>query len=288
LQFWSLNGITAYDEVRELQLLLVELRYQDLIPDTVLFLEHSDVVTRGRGLQFTGQLRERHIPLLQPIPSGMDLRESERGGDLTYHGPGQLVIYPIVKLDGSGFGPHHDIAGFLRRLESVLIAELGDFNLVADARENATGVWVGAKKIASAGIAVRKWVTYHGIALNCVNDLKPYHLISPCGFAPEVMTRLADLVEGVGGVDPIDGVDRMSIGLGGDWRARLENSIANRMAALGGAANAERALSGVTDAGVGSSTDGADSVRAVVERLDLIDCFSYVRNEYCFFNRLVR
>lgn len=195
LHFRSLPGLTSYEDARALQLELVELRAKDEIPDTILFLEHEPVITQGRGLQFTGTPRPRHMPLPGTLPSNIAFAESERGGDLTYHGPGQLVIYPICKLDGLGFGPRHDVTAFLRKIESVLIQLLASYGLQAEARETATGVWVHDKKIASIGIAVRKWVTYHGIAINVVNDLKPFHLISPCGFSPEVMTRLADQVE---------------------------------------------------------------------------------------------
>lgn len=229
MQFWSLrskhSSYTPYEKVRELQFELVEKRACDEIPDTVLFLEHEPVVTRGRGLQFTGELRPRHMPMM-PLPPEVAFAESERGGDLTYHGPGQLVIYPIVKLDGKGIGPNHDIAGFLRKMESILMMELderlGSSGARCEGVENATGVWVRAageekasKKIASMGIAVRKWVTYHGLALNCVNDLRPFQLISPCGFSPEVMTRLQDWVE----------LDLRT------WRGELERSLARRFAA---------------------------------------------------------
>lgn len=212
MQFRSLPGYVSYENARQLQLTLVEQRSRDEIPDTILFLEHEPVITRGRGLQFTGQPRPRQMPLLQPLPPGIAFAESERGGDLTYHGPGQLVIYPICKLDGHGFAPRHDVGAYLRKIEQILIAELANHGLRGEARENATGVWVGPKKIASIGIAVRKWVTYHGLALNCVNDLAPFHLISPCGFSPEVMTRLCDHVE-----------------LGTVWREELEASLVRRI-----------------------------------------------------------
>ena len=148
------------------------------------------------------------------------------------------MIYPICKLDGQGFAPHHDIAGFLRRFEQVfidLIGELGDGAAQGLSRESATGVWVKktgeaearARKIASMGIAVRKWVTYHGLAINCVNDLKPFHLISPCGFSPEVMTRLSDWLD-----EGSQSAARLS-----NWqsegRADLEKRIARRLAGEG-------------------------------------------------------
>jgi lipoate-protein ligase B len=198
-----------YEKVREFQLNLLELRAKDLISDTVLFLEHEPVITRGRGLQFTGVPRPRHMPLMQSLPPGLSFAESERGGDLTYHGPGQLVVYPICKLDGSGFAPHHDIEAFLRKLEKALIDCLAKYGLNGSAKQNATGVWMGDKKVASVGIAIKKWVTYHGIAINCVNDLKPFYFISPCGFNPEVMTRLSDWVK-----------------LDSFWRDHMESSLA--------------------------------------------------------------
>lgn len=194
MRFVSLTGHVPYAQARELQQKLVERRAAGEIEDTILFLEHDPVVTRGRGLQWTGEDRPRAMPM-GPLPEGIAFSESERGGDLTYHGPGQLVIYPIVKLDGStAFTPKHDIAAFLRGFEQVVIDDLVALGLPSVARENATGVWVGDRKIASMGVAVRKWVVYHGMAINVVNDLKPFQLISPCGFAPEVMTRLKELL----------------------------------------------------------------------------------------------
>lgn len=204
IRFVSLPGWTSYEDARQLQRELVEKRIRDEVEDTILLLEHLPVVTQGRGLQrLPGKSSVvRHMPL--PDFSKLDLvveghrlsfSESERGGDLTYHGPGQLVIYPIFKLDGSHLlSPHHSIEGFLRGMERVIIDLLRTYGLEGESREGATGVWVGAQKIASIGIAVRRWVTYHGIALNGINDLRPFHLFSPCGFHPEVMTRLSDCV----------------------------------------------------------------------------------------------
>lgn len=193
LQFQSIPGLTSYERGQEIQKDLLEQRAADRIPDTVLFLEHTPVITRGRGLQWTGEPRERHMPAPVGLPPEIEFKDSERGGDLTYHGPGQLVIYPICKLDGKGFGPDHDVAAYLRKLEGALISVLGKLDLKASSKENAAGVWVGDRKIASLGVAVRKWITYHGAAINIVNDLQPFQLISPCGFQSEVMTRLSDL-----------------------------------------------------------------------------------------------
>ncbi|MEN9723788.1 MAG: hypothetical protein RJB38_1774 [Pseudomonadota bacterium] len=217
MRFWSLNHLTPYSEATELQKKLVELRARDAIPDTVLFLEHQPVVTRGRGLQWIGVARERSIPLAAPLPPGVAFAESERGGDLTYHGPGQLVVYPIVKLDGSGFGPSRDVTGFLRKLENVFVGWLADLGLESEAREQATGVWADGKKIASIGIAVRKWVVWHGLAINIVNDLQPFHSISPCGFSPEVMTSLSERLAARGKAP-----------LPAEWRSWVEQEVASR------------------------------------------------------------
>ena len=211
MQFWSLTDYLPYESVRQLQLRLVELRVLDQIPDTILFLEHSPVITRGRGLQFTGEARPRHMPVPALIPPGIEFTETERGGDLTYHGPGQLVIYPICKMDGTGFAPERDLAVFLRKTEGLLIQELKDRGLAAGTQDSATGVWIGSKKVASIGIAVRKWVSFHGMAINVVNDLAPFSLISPCGFSPEVMTRLKDWLP-----------------LTESWRDDLESALARR------------------------------------------------------------
>ncbi len=220
----SLQGLVSYDHASQLQKELVERRACDEIEDLVLLLEHEPVITRGRGLQFTGTPRPRQMPLPAKLPPGISFAESERGGDLTYHGPGQLVIYPIFKLDGSGpWAPRHDIAGFLRKMEELLASDLRELGLNAGAKPNATGVWVGPnleRKIASIGIAVRKWVTYHGLAINLVNDLAPFTLISPCGFAPEVMTSLSrELPEG-----RLPGAD-------GAWREWYENRLLSRLGA---------------------------------------------------------
>ncbi len=209
IEFRSLSNLTPYNEAYALQLDLVEKRARDEIPDTVLFVEHPSVVTRGRGLQWAGVARDRSMPM-GPLPEGMDYVEIERGGDLTWHGPGQLVVYPIMKLDGKGVAPARDVAAYIRWMEAMLIDVLSKYEVRAGAKPGATGVWVGEdldRKIASIGIAVRKWVTFHGIGLNVVNDLQPFHAISPCGFSPEVMTRLSDIVPD---------------GCGGDWRVVLE------------------------------------------------------------------
>jgi lipoyl(octanoyl) transferase len=196
------SPLVPYAVAWKFQKSLVERRIRDEIPDTFLFVEHPPTVTRGRGLQRKpGDDSDLRAMPIGALPPGTEYFEIERGGDLTWHGPGQLVVYPVVKLDGSGFGPNHDVTGYLRKLEGVFAAWLGKHGLSTDSRAGAAGIWVEdkpsglegpARKIASIGIAVRKWVTYHGIGVNLTNSLVGFHSISPCGFAPEVMTTLAN------------------------------------------------------------------------------------------------
>lgn len=205
IQFESLKNPISFSDALKLQTERVQARINDEISDTVLFLEHLPVVTRGRGLQRPAAASEsaefsekpRAMPFTPSLlPSSIEYAECERGGDLTYHGPGQLIIYPIFKLDGSStFAGRHDVAHFIRQTETVVMAFLNGLAIESAHIPDATGVWVkqNGKKIASMGIAVKKWVTYHGIAINIVNDLDPFRLFSPCGFEPEVMTRLKDL-----------------------------------------------------------------------------------------------
>lgn len=151
-------------------------------PDQLLLLEHSPVVTLGRGAN------RAHL-LWSPeelAARGIDVVTTARGGDVTYHGPGQLVGYPLVDLDRYG----RDVHAYLRRLEEVLVRTLADFGLRAERCASRTGVWVGPKKIASIGIAVRHWVTWHGFALNVAEQRQGFAAIVPCGLAGVEMTSV--------------------------------------------------------------------------------------------------
>jgi lipoyl(octanoyl) transferase len=153
----------------------------------LLFVEHPAVITLGRK---TPGVRDGAA--LPAEIGGVPVHIVERGGEATYHGPGQLVVYPIVKLNIK-FGPK----AFLRAMEDAMISVLARFGVHAYWKEGATGVWLldsrnQERKIASLGIAVRKSVSYHGLALNVSNDLRPFTLISPCGYAPTVMTSLSE------------------------------------------------------------------------------------------------
>ena len=147
------------------------------VPDRLIFVEHPEVYTFGRRSRPPDRLVGK-----------ANTFEVERGGEATYHNPGQLVCYPILRLvDGE-----RDLHLHLRRLEHTLIDVLGDFGIRAIQRPGATGVWIEGKnlKIASIGVAVSGWITYHGSALNVNNDLTGFSNISPCGFSSEVMTSM--------------------------------------------------------------------------------------------------
>jgi lipoate-protein ligase B len=168
-------GLRDYAEVLELQRKLVDLRARKLVPDTLIVVEHPHVFTVGKGV--TGD-----------VPSqvdGVPVFRIERGGQWTYHGLGQLVGYPILDLNGR----QRDIHGFLRAMEETLISAVGGFGIVGG-RGQQTGVWVGKKKIASIGAAIRNWVSFHGFALNVNTDLKYFHKITPCGFHGSTMTSM--------------------------------------------------------------------------------------------------
>ncbi len=181
-------GLVPYGEALARQRALAEDRIAGrLARDTLLLLEHPPVVTLGRGT------REASLPLAPELlrRRGIDVFEIERGGDVTYHGPGQLVGYPIFDLGGDGL--RRDLHWFLRELEAALIGALATLGIAGGRRDGYTGVWTagGARKIASIGIHVRQWVTWHGFALNVTTDLSAFDLIVPCGIPDVVMTSVA-------------------------------------------------------------------------------------------------
>lgn len=212
MEFISIQKPCNYDHARILQMKWLTARIHNQCADRILFLEHTPCITRGRGLQFHDDRKETHKPFLKPKPLSLPYFQTERGGDLTAHEPGQLVIYPIVKLDGEGFSERHDINSYLRKLESTISAVLKTYHVKAEKKQTATGVWVDDRKLVSAGIAIRKWVTWHGIAMNVINSLESFNYISPCGFDPKTMIRLVDLLS------PNDQAKLMSA-----WREQLEN-----------------------------------------------------------------
>lgn len=170
-------GSVAYPDALDWQRRLAEDRIAGRLDhDVLLLLEHPPVVTLGRNSNTDHVLR----------PAGVDVFEVERGGDVTYHGPGQLVGYPILDLGGY----KKDLHWYLRTLEQVLIEALGALAIPAERNPGYTGVWTRDRKIASIGIHVKQWVTWHGFALNVTTDLAAFERIVPCGIADVVMTSV--------------------------------------------------------------------------------------------------
>jgi lipoyl(octanoyl) transferase len=170
-------GRVPYGEALELQRRLAGDRIAGrLTQDRLVLLEHPPVLTLGRGSRAAHVLR----------PDGVDVFEVERGGDVTYHGPGQLVGYPILDLTGY----RQDLHWYLRTLEQALIEALASLEIAALRRPGFTGVWTGGRKIASIGVHVKQWVTWHGFALNVTTDLLAFDRIVPCGIAGVEMTSV--------------------------------------------------------------------------------------------------
>ena len=176
-------GTREYGEVWELQRQLVTARQRDEIPDTLILVEHPHVITLGRATH-----RENLLAPAADIPTF----EIERGGDVTYHGPGQLVGYPIFLLRE----PERDLHVYLRNLEEALIRALACFDLPSGRKESWTGVWSagGDRKLASIGVAVKRWVTLHGFALNVSTDLARFAAINPCGLDAVTMASMESLL----------------------------------------------------------------------------------------------
>ena len=173
-------GRVDYLEALAQQEALVERKIADrAVPDELLLLEHQPVYTMGR----TPDQSSLGDPAALPHP----LVRINRGGQATYHGPGQLVGYPVLDLRPRG----QDLHKYLRALEKALLALLAELDLPAQRREALTGVWIEDRKIASIGVGVRRWVTMHGFALNVYGDLAPFARITPCGIAGVTMTSIA-------------------------------------------------------------------------------------------------
>lgn len=167
-------GTVRYADALELQADLVRRRRAGEIPDTLLLLEHPHVITLGSGSHDENVL----VDEAERARRGIELFPTGRGGDVTYHGPGQLVGYPILDLKPD----RQDLHRYLRDLEEVLIAVLGSYGLVAGRKEGLTGAWVGDRKLAAIGVRVSSgWITSHGFALNVTTDLSFFGTIVPCG-----------------------------------------------------------------------------------------------------------
>ena len=179
-------GMKNYSETYALQMELAAQRMQGSTGDVLLLVEHPPVITLGRGgsyrhLLLSGEKLQAH---------GIEMVETNRGGDITYHGPGQLVGYPILQLEGD----ERDLHQLARNYEEAIIRTLALFSLAAERLEGCTGVWVGNEKIAAIGVGVKSWVTFHGFALNVNVDLTPFSYIVPCGLHGKGVTSMKALL----------------------------------------------------------------------------------------------
>ncbi len=193
-------GRVRYADGLALQERLVRERQAGTIPDTLLLLEHEPVFTLGRNARSENVL----FPEEELRARGFDVFEAGRGGDVTYHGPGQVVGYPILDLSPD----RRDVHRYVRDLETVMIRTCGDYGIEAARVDGRTGCWVGPEKIGAIGVRIARWVTSHGFALNVANDLTPFQLIVPCGIRDRGVTCLSRLVEREPSLDDV--MDRLA------------------------------------------------------------------------------
>ena len=172
-------GIVPYREALELQLRLRELRHAEEIGDTLLLLEHPPVYTRGRRTE------PHDLPMGEDWyrAQGIEVYDADRGGRVTYHGPGQLVGYPIMRIS--------DVPTFVHTMEHAILTALADEGVAAEVRDGLTGIWADDAKIGSIGVHVNRGVTTHGFAVNVDNDLQPFEWVVPCGLDGVRMTSLS-------------------------------------------------------------------------------------------------
>ena len=175
-------GFKAYSEAVDDQIALLEAKKCDpSSPDLLIFTEHNPVFTIGSRTGAASNLLWKEQTLKD---KGIQIHKTNRGGDITYHGPGQLVVYPIIQLN------NRDLLAYLRKLETVIIRVLKTFDIEASTREGKTGIWIDDRKICAIGIAVKSWITYHGLALNINPDLDHFQGIIPCGITDGSVTSM--------------------------------------------------------------------------------------------------
>lgn len=194
-------GTIDYAEAHRLQKELQAKRISGEIDDTVLLLEHPPVLTMGRSA------KEQHVLAAPDVLAarGISVHEVGRGGDVTYHGPGQLVAYPIIDLKPD----RRDVRKYMWSLEETMIRTCADFGLAATRVEGLNGAWIGNRKVGAVGVRISRWVTMHGLALNANSDLTHFDLIVPCGIQDKTVTSLtAELGRMVFAADVIDPLAR--------------------------------------------------------------------------------
>jgi lipoyl(octanoyl) transferase len=181
-------GLVPYAEALELQRTLVEERRANRVGDLLLLVEHPHVLTLGvRGDGGRSHILESADAL---AARGVEVHEAGRGGDVTYHGPGQIVGYPIIDLKPD----RCDVHRYVRDLEEVLIRAAADYGVTAERVAGLTGVWVGREKLAAIGVRIARWITSHGFAFNATADLDYFNLIVPCGIPDRGVTSLAKIL----------------------------------------------------------------------------------------------
>ncbi len=184
---WNVDlGCRDFVDIWELQKRLVASRQKGAIPDVLLFVEHPPTYTIGRG----GNIEHLLVSKLELEKIGVTLVETDRGGDITFHGPGQIVGYPILDLNSIEPDVHH----YLRRLEDVLVRALARFDIKGRPVDGLTGVWHSQGKVAAIGVRVSRWVTSHGFALNVSTDLSYFNRIVPCGIFGKAVTSMESIL----------------------------------------------------------------------------------------------
>ena len=180
-------GQKDYKEVWDLQKVIHKKRMENKIADTFILVEHNPVITMGKS----GREKNLLIPFKFLENKGIAYYQIERGGDVTYHGPGQLVGYPIFNIKEGLIG----IKPFIEKIEDVIISTLAEFDIKGEKKEKMIGVWSQKGKICSIGIAVQRWVSYHGFAFNVNTDLKYFDYIVPCGLKDVAMTSIQEILK---------------------------------------------------------------------------------------------
>ena len=214
-------GTVDYLEARELQLALLEKVHAGAEPNTMLLLEHPHVYTKGRLSKQTDVL----LPEEELAARGIPVYETDRGGQVTYHGPGQLVVYPIINLREWG-GP----VKYVRALEQVVIATLAEMEITANCESGNTGVWTDQGKIAAIGVKISRGIAFHGLALNVNTDLSLYQNIIPCGIADRSVTSMAAILG-----EPVD-LELVRYGMvyqfGREFGFRMEDGVAENLVSI--------------------------------------------------------
>jgi lipoyl(octanoyl) transferase len=214
-------GTVDYLKARELQLALLEKVHAGAEPNTMLLLEHPHVYTKGRLSKQTDVL----LPEEELATKGIPVFETDRGGQVTYHGPGQLVVYPIINLREWG-GP----VKYVRALEQVVIATLAEMEITANCESGNTGVWTDQGKIAAIGVKISRGIAFHGLALNVNTDLSLYQNIIPCGIADRSVTSMAAILG-----EPVD-LELVRYGMvyqfGREFGFRMEDGVAENLVSI--------------------------------------------------------